>query len=173
MKKSCRSPHKDFVLAQKLVYDPAGLKAENIQIEKESSEYGALNFSINGKSCKFRVGKLTPKKQGFFFTIWKREKGGVIQPYEEKDPIDFFVFSIHTEKHFGQFYFPKGLFLQKKVLSSKSFEGKRALRVYPPWVEPTSKQAKNTQDWQKKYFLEISKDKPLVAPPEILQRFFL
>ncbi|MCB1113013.1 MAG: MepB family protein, partial [Chlamydiia bacterium] len=62
--------HPDFLLAQQLAYDPNGLEATNIRIEKESADYGALDFQLNGKTCKFRVGKITPKKVGFFFTIW-------------------------------------------------------------------------------------------------------
>ena len=33
--------------------------------------------------------------------------------------------------------------------------GKRAIRVYPPWVKPVSKEAVRTQQWQLRYFLSI------------------
>ena len=30
--------------------------------------------------------------------------------------------------------------------------GKRAIRVYPPWVKPVAKEAVRTQHWQLQYF---------------------
>jgi hypothetical protein len=43
----------------------------------------------------------------------------------------------------------------KGVFSGNNKDGKRAIRVYPPWDVTTSKQAQQTQQWQLKYFLEI------------------
>ncbi|WP_072032543.1 MULTISPECIES: MepB family protein [Xenorhabdus] len=34
-------------------------------------------------------------------------------------------------------------------------EGKRAIRVYPSWVYPFSKQAIKTQKWQSSYFINL------------------
>ena len=33
--------------------------------------------------------------------------------------------------------------------------GKRAIRVYPPWVKPVAKEAVRTQQWQLRYFLPL------------------
>lgn len=153
--------HPDFLLAEQLVYEPNRLSATNVRIEKESADYGALDFQLNGKECKFRVGKVTPKKVGFFFTIWKRLDNGPIQPYDMRDPIDFFIFSVHHEEHFGQYLFPKAIFVEKGIISSGKSNGKRAIRVYPPWIVTDSRQARNTQAWQNQYFLEIHKDRPI------------
>lgn len=155
--------HPDFLLAEQLVYEPNRLSVTNIRIEKESADYVALDFQLNGKVCKFRVGKVTPKKVGFFFTIWKRLENGPIQPYDMSDSVDFFVFSVRSEKQFGQFFFPKTIFAEKGIISNGIKEGKRAIRVYPPWVITDSRQARNTQLWQKDYFLEIPKDGPVDA----------
>jgi hypothetical protein len=49
---------------------------------------------------------------------------------------------------------------QGNVQTSKK-EGKRAIRVYPPWDQANNVQAKKTQKWQLDYFLEIPSDKPI------------
>ncbi|WP_303966072.1 MepB family protein [Sporosarcina ureae] len=36
-----------------------------------------------------------------------------------------------------------------------------ALRVYPAWDQPTSKQAMNTQKWQLPYFVDMRIAEPL------------
>lgn len=153
--------HPDFLLAVKMAYEPSGFQATNVQVEKESADYGALDFQLNGKLCKFRVGKVTPKKAGFFVTIWKRLGKGPIMPYDLSDPVDYFIVNIHTHDSFGQFIFPKKILAEKGVVSMDGKGGKRAIRVYPPSIVTTSRQAKNTQSWQQDYFLEISQDKSL------------
>lgn len=35
-----------------------------------------------------------------------------------------------------------------------------AIRVYPSWDKPVSKQAIKTQSWQLEYFIELSQDIP-------------
>ncbi len=151
--------HPDLYLAQQLAYEPSGLKATNIKKEEEGADYGAFDFNLGGRNCKFRVGKITPKKVGFFFTIWKRIGTGPIMPYDLSDPIDLFIFSVCSKDHFGQFIFPKTVLYEKGVISKEEKGGKRAIRVYPPWALTVSPQAKNTQSWQEDYFFEIPKDK--------------
>jgi hypothetical protein len=46
----------------------------------------------------------------------------------------------------------------KGIITRNGKEGKRGIRVYPPWVITTNKQAEKTQNWQTKYFLIIEKD---------------
>jgi hypothetical protein len=46
----------------------------------------------------------------------------------------------------------------KGIISFNGKEGKRGIRVYPPWDVTTSKQAQQTQSWQIKYFLTIKND---------------
>lgn len=162
--------HSDFLLANHLAYEPNQLNITNVLIEKESTNYGGLDFNLNGKLCKFRAGKITPKKAGFFFTIWKRLGKNPIMPYDLADPIDFFVFSVHTENHFGQFVFPKIILFKKGILSKDGKGGKRAIRVYPPWIFTKSAQAKKSQTWQTDYFFEIPKNKPIA--PHIVQKLY-
>ena len=46
------------------------------------------------------------------------------------------------------------ILINKEIVSDKK-EGKRAIRVYPPWDIAINKQAQKTQKWQLNYFLEI------------------
>lgn len=132
--------------------------------DKESTTYSAYHFDLNNasKTLKiiFRVAKITPTKVGQFVVLWKRITTK-IQPYDYSDEVDFFVINVKTNAHFGQFVFPKNVLIAQKIVSTDLIEGKRAIRVYPPWDKVTSKQAQKTQKWQLDYFLDISKDKPI------------
>jgi hypothetical protein len=58
----------------------------------------------------------------------------------------------------GQFIFPKSVLADKGIVTRNGKEGKRGIRVYPPWDLTTNKQAKRTQSWQTKYFITIKND---------------
>ena len=144
--------HPDLLEVQKNLYVPNGLISSLCAAEKESQEYGACSFEINGCRIQFRVAKITPTKIGQFVTLWKRIGAGPILPYDLKDPVDLFIVSVRTSEHFGQFVFPKYVLHEKGVISKEGKGGKRAIRVYPPWDITDSNQAKNTQKWQLLYF---------------------
>jgi len=145
----------DFLLAKALVYNQCSFNCTTPTPATESTEYGACDFKIDALNIKYRIAKITPTKTGQFVTLWKRNNEGIIEPYDIDDEIDLVVISTRSEKHFGQFVFPKAVLLQKGILSGNHKEGKRALRVYPPWDIANSKQALKTQQWQLTYFLEI------------------
>lgn len=147
--------HPDLLAAQKLLYEPNGLIISHLLKEAESEDYGAFEFFLNDRRIKYRVAKITPTKSGQFVTIWKRTGSGPIQPYDINDPIDFFIISVRTSEHFGQFVFPKAVLCEKGILSKNGKEGKRAIRVYPPWDTASNQQAKKSQQWQLLYFFEI------------------
>ncbi len=136
-------------------YKPLGFELTNLEAEKESQEYGACTFELNGLQIVSRNARVTPTKIGQFVTLWKRLNNGPIQPFDASDQIDFVVVNVSTDNQLGQFVFPKKVLLEKGVFSTASKEGKRALRVYPLWDKPTSKQALKTQQWQLDYFLLI------------------
>ncbi|OMD02861.1 MepB family protein [Paenibacillus sp. FSL R5-0636] len=94
-------------------------------------------------------------------TLWERIGDHPIQPYDISDPADLFVISTRNGNHFGQFIFPKAVLGEQDILSAKGEGGKRAFRVYPPWDNPTSRQAQKTQTWQSEYFLDIPVNKPV------------
>ncbi len=141
--------------AKTLLYDKCGFDFGELIAEDESQEYGAYTFRLNGLKIKFRVSKITPTKTGQFVTIWKRNKEGVTQPFDLTDEIDFVIISSENGNDFGQFIFPKSVLLDKGIITGNSKEGKRGIRVYPPWDIVTNKQAEKTQLWQTKYFLRI------------------
>lgn len=130
-------------------------------MEPESPEYGAFAFTLNGFNIRFRAAKITPTKTGQFATLWKRLTSGPIQPFDVSDPVDFFIISVKRDENFGQFVFPKSVLCKKDIFSVNSKGGKRAIRVYAPWDQANSKQAKKTQEWQMKYFLEISQNRSI------------
>ena len=153
--------HQDLLASKELIYDKYNCECSNPIKEAESSEYGAYTFEIDALSVTFRVAKITPTKIGQFVTLWKRIGKGPIQPFDFTDPIDLFIISTRKDNRFGQFVFPKSVLCEQGIVSTNNKEGKRAIRVYPPWDVTLSKQAQKTQKWQLDYFLEISSEKPI------------
>ena len=142
----------------------------NIVKEAESEEYGAYKFEVANKHIVFRVAKTTPKKIGQFVTLWKRDGDGPILPFDVSDIVDLFVVSVRDGERFGQFIFPKSVLWKHGVISKEGKGGKRAIRVYPPWVETQNMQARKSQKWQHEYFTEISSNS--VKSVERIQRLF-
>lgn len=137
---------------QSKFYSPYGLSVSNYSEETESQEYGACKFEITGLKIICRNAKITPKKIGQFVAIWKRSDSGITQPFNESDEFDFLVINIQMENQLGQFIFPKPILSKMGVITTIEREGKRGIRVYPPWDKPTSKQAIKTQAWQLQHF---------------------
>lgn len=147
----------DLVTAIRDVYELAGIKVTDLaRREAESSEYGACRLGIDGNSVVFRVAKKTPTKIGQFVTIWKRlTPEATITPFDISDGVAFIVVCVSDAMHRGQFVFDQKILLAKNVMSLSEKGGKRAIRVYPPWVKPTAKEAIRTQKWQLPYFFSI------------------
>lgn len=155
--------HHDLITTKELIYEPCKFQLSNPSIEYESIEYGAYEFKLNELLIKFRIAKITPTKTGQFVTLWKRIGNSPICPYDLSDPIDFYVISARKDDYFGQFVFHKSVLAEQNVLSKNGENGKRAIRIYPPWDKVTSKQAEKTQNWQVKYFLNVPKNESLDA----------
>ncbi|MCE5173737.1 MepB family protein [Paenibacillus profundus] len=153
--------HSDLLATKDLVYNPCRFDCSRPLLEAQNAEYGAYVFNLNALSIRFRVARITPTKVGQFVTLWERIGDGPIQPYDVSDPVDFFVISTRKGSNFGQFIFPKVVLCEQDIVSNKGKGGKRAIRVYPPWDNPTSRQAQKTQIWQLEYFLEIPVNIPI------------
>ncbi|MDH6709423.1 hypothetical protein P3T27_006169 [Kitasatospora sp. MAA19] len=153
--------HSDLLAVKALVYDPCGFTCSQPVPEAESAAYAAHEFTLDGLSIRFRAAKTTPTKVGQFVTVWKRSPGGPIQPFDTTDPIDLIVISTRDHHHFGQFIFPMDALRQHGVVSTNGAGGKRAFRVYPPWVTTTNRQASSAQAWQLDHFLRLHQDGPI------------
>ena len=147
----------DLIAAIQDVYMPAGMQLTDLPLrEAESAEYGATRFSLNGHTIVFRVAKTTPTKIGQFVTLWKRPTpSSSIAPLDINDGIDFVVVSVCDATHRGQFVFDHKILTSKGITAINGEGGKRAMRVYPPWVKPIAKEAVRTQRWQLRYFLSL------------------
>ncbi|CAM2994328.1 MepB family protein [Flavobacterium frigoris] len=159
--KTATTIYNDLFITKELIYDPCGFNFSSLEKEVESIEYGAATFELNGVSVTFRNAKITPTKTGQFVTLWKRIEKGPIQPFAYTDPIDFVIINTRKGQRLGQFIFPKLVLCERGVITTSKKEGKRAIRVYPPWNQANNAQAQKTQKWQLDYFLEIPSDKPI------------
>lgn len=152
----------DFLEALKyldsLFYSPNHLILTAVQEERLNHEYGAGRFQLLSKSIRFRVAKITPTKTGQFVAIWEKDDMNKNRPFSSEETPGFLVITVFKKnnKEFGQFVFPKEILIKKKILRSEFSEGKMAIRVYPSWDNPTSKQAMTTQKWQLLYFVDMS-----------------
>ena len=113
---------------------------------------------LNGKTIEQRISKITPTKTGQFVTIWKRNKVGITEPFENSDNFDFVIIIARNEDNLWQFIFPKSVLADNGIITRNGKIGKRGIRIYPPWDIATNKQAMKTQSWQMKYFLTIKYD---------------
>lgn len=158
---SLESIPNELILIKEILFDNCNFKMIQPTKEHESKDYGACRFKLNELEILFRTSKITPTKIGQFVTLWKRIEKGPIQPFDSTDCIDLFIISTRNKTLSGQFIFPMSILIEKGIISHQGKEGKRAIRVYPPWDLTTSKQAQKTQKWQLDYFLEIKQDQTI------------
>lgn len=158
---SSETIHSDLLTAKELIYNPCGFDSSQPLPETQNAEYGAYLFTLNTSAIRFRVAKITPTKVGQFVTLWERIGNGPIQPYDMSEPVDYYVISTREGNNFGHFIFPKAVLCDHDIISNQGDGGKRAIRVYPPWDKPTSRQAQKTQNWQLEYFLDLTRDTPI------------
>lgn len=147
----------DF-LEIKSIFVRLGFSITNIRENEESNQYSACSFLVNNKKIEFRTGKITPTKPGHFVAIWKRDNTGKTAPFNTSDGIDFMIITVREKEHFGQFIFPKPILGGQGIITQNDKEGKRGMRVYPPWSKDLNKQAQKTQKWQGDYFLDLNSE---------------
>ena len=138
------------------MYIPLQFDHSEITVNKEGQEYAACSFTLNKNNIQFRVGKITPKKIGQFVTVWKRNSSGITAPHDTSDNVDFFAISADKDNNQGHFIFPKSVLIEKNIFSKDGKDGKRGIRIYPPWEKAVNKQAQKTQEWQLNYFINTT-----------------
>ncbi|WP_062050344.1 MepB family protein [Bacillus sp. JCM 19034] len=149
--------YKALTYVNKNFYEPNHFIINAIREEAQNSDYGAGIFQLNSKSVRFRVAKKTPIKIGQFVAFWEKDRNHKNQAYSYEKATDLLVVNTFTSNNFGQFVFPKGVLAKQNILKTATTKGKMAIRVYPGWDKPTSKQAIEIQKWQLKYFVEMNK----------------
>ncbi len=137
------------------ILESLNLSLSNLEKDLECEEYFGYNLNINQSFIKFRKAKITPKKVGQFVTLWKRNQTNQTQPFDEKDPFDYYIVATEDASRLGFYIFSKAILIEKQILSTHNKEGKRGFRVYPNWTKPENKQALKTQNWQQAYFIEV------------------
>ncbi len=145
----------EIQLINTFIFQPCGLTMAHRKYEQESQEYDAQNFDLDHLKIKYRKAKITPKKIGQFVTLWYRDAAGITTPYAGSNPIDFYIIATRKDNDFGLFIFPRSILSKHGILRGECKAGKRGFRVYPNWDIAENKQAKQTQLWQKLYFIEI------------------
>ncbi len=129
----------------------------DLEKDTENQDYQGLNIHIANKHIKYRKAKLTPKKRGFFVTLWKRDPENKSIPYTESDSFDMVIIAVSQDQNEGIFIFPKSILIEKNLITTAKKQGKRGFRVYPNWVVTQNRQAISTQKWQTAYFIDLHK----------------
>ncbi len=89
-------------------------------------------------------------------TIWTRaDPDSEIAPFDTTDSISSIVIAVFNEDHRGLFIFNSQELVRRGIMSVDGKGGKRAIRVYAPWVHVESKQAIQTKRWQVERFVQI------------------
>ena len=148
----------DLKRIARLVYVKCNFDLNNPVLHQESTSYGACSFELNQKKIQHRVSKITPTKSGQFVTIWKRDQEGITKAFAISDDLDYIFITSRSGENLGQFIFPKSVLAAKGIITQNNKEGKRGIRVYPPWDRTNSKQAEKTQLWQTDYFLDLKSE---------------
>ena len=146
-----------FTYIDEVFYEPNQLTVKEIQEEIQNSEYGSAVFQLNCTSVRFRVAKITPTKIGQFVAFWEKDATNKNQAFSVENAPDLLVINTfsHDQQSLGQFVFPKEVLVKHNILKTATTKGKMAMRVYPSWDAPTSKQAIATQKWQLPYFVVV------------------
>lgn len=129
---------------------------DNITFDKEAHDYFGCDFELNERKIKFRKAKVTPKKEGLFVTLWKRNSNKITEPYHIDDDTAYYIIAVEERENSGLFIFPKTILEQQHILSNHKKEGKRGFRIYPTWSKTANKQAQQSQKWQIMFFVNLN-----------------
>lgn len=146
----------DLKALENLIFIPNNIMVKDFTLDKESLDYGASTAKLNSIPAAFRVAKITPAKVGYFVTLWRRCLDRKIKPYNIECEAKLFIIIVRDGINSGHFIFSKDVLLNYGVISNNTSQGKLGIRLYPSWCVTESKQARKTQYWQLKYFIDHS-----------------
>jgi len=124
--------------------------------ERWNEEYEALTFTCSHQTYRSRRGKKTPRKNGYFLTLWEKDSNGRNIPFTANDFSDYLLVFVIDGDCQGYFCFPRKELVQRGILSSPGKKGKMAFRIYPSWCCGLNTSARRTQAWQVRYFHPVS-----------------
>lgn len=125
---------------------------QQVRRELWNEEYEALHFVAGTKKYRSRLAKKTPKKDGYFLTLWEKNAEGTNIPFAAKKFCDYLVVFIVDKDRRAYFYFPREELARRGILTLEGQKGKMAFRVYPSWCTGLNASAKRTQSWQAHFF---------------------
>lgn len=132
------------------------LRLDNFLLHSEGREYDACQFEIYNKKIIYRAAKKTPKKVGYFVTLWQRGADSKTKPFDLNDSFDFVVIGVKKEGLIsGMFIFPKVVLHKQKILSDKGQKGKLGFRIYEPSSPTVNATAIRSRAWQTEHFHEF------------------
>ncbi|MBC7937144.1 MAG: MepB family protein [Rhizobacter sp.] len=152
-----------FFLFKEWVQNKCRLVVSDIIESEESKAYAACTFQVNDANIIYRQSKITPTKTGQFVTIWKRNKAGITEAFCSTDNFDYLTIVARSGLNIGAFIFPKNVLLENGIIGINGKDGKRGIRIYPPWDVAANKQAVKTQQWQKEYFIDLKDEENTTA----------
>lgn len=150
-----------IIMFKELENNITEFKVTNLCKDNWNDEYEALNLSVNDKSAKSRLAKKTPKKKGYFLTLWQKDQENNNTPYNYSEFKDLLIVNILDGNHKGQFVFPKEVLAERRILRTNESNGKMAFRVYPTWEDNLNVSATKAQRWQSRYFHDLTHVKDL------------
>ncbi|MFD2829695.1 MepB family protein [Corticicoccus populi] len=160
---------KSILLTKQLLKNMNELELTDLALENQNRPYEGASFWVNNIHFRSRMAKLTPKKPGYFVTLWEKGSDGKNQPFKYEECPDKIIISIIDGNLNGQFIFNKDILLEKGVLRSEDTEGKMAVRVYPSWISDLNPSASKTKEWQNEYFVDLTDE----CPQERIKELYL
>jgi hypothetical protein len=98
----------------------------NSKIYKPNIKYNSRHYNENGFSIFYTEAKITPKKEGYFVTFYKRINNKN-EPFNNSDHIDFLIIKLNNDQYL---LFNKKDLIDLKIISKDNVVGKMGFRVY-------------------------------------------
>lgn len=129
-----------------------------VQIVKNDSfnhAYSGMDLVLDKQlKLTYRQAKITPKKQGFFVTLWHKDSSEAVNiPYSATDLEHGLLIFVPHDKAPGFFVLNQSVCEQLGILKTESKPGKMGFRIYHPESQLEAKQARRIQTLMKPYFI--------------------